>query len=379
MNFIFCIPERKKMENAPIDLGGILRSSTMSTRNVSYSSSQSADVQDQFVDDRYKAGMEVLCALLTIIGVCGNIVTFFTIIWSKKMHTVTYTVVASLAPPDIISLVFGYCFVYRLQDEFFLRSYTLRAVVRGIGMAGEHASAAHMVFLAGVRCLMIAKPLWCHANLRPKNIMMASCAIWLFSVCFASGVMTFVYLSESGHFDQKTILFTFFTLSIYLFCIPPIFILIFHCLKIRIVKRSKAMRRSQLSSQMSMVFLLILIAYIVTCAADLVYQLAALGNNILEKSFQVTKVMFYVQYGIYVLWMIHYSLNPFIYFFVSPQVKVFIQELCNDNKNYWSSVKIRKSNIYTVKESNFSTSSTNSAIFSNSCIGVFHKKEYFSM
>lgn len=328
-----------------------------------------------FEDKEYRGVIEVICTFLTVVGVCGNITTFFTTICKKRLHSVTYTVVACLTLPDAISLVLGYCFIYRFQDEVFLNSYILRLVIRGVGMAAEHGSAAHMVFLAAIRCLLIAKPLWCHANLRPKNIIVVSAFLWFYSVCFASGLVTIVYLYQHGYFDRQTMLYIFFGLSIYLFFLPPVLIFIFHCLKVRAVKKSMAVQRSSLSSQMSRVFLVILIAYIATCTADLAYQIISLRKNLFKASFELDKIMFYLQYGMYVLWMIHYSLNPFIYFFISPPVKTLLQKLCAGSILPRGSNTIKHRSSYVVSGENISASSKNSVTFSTDSNTVL--KDYF--
>jgi hypothetical protein len=249
-------------------------------------------------------------------------------------------------------------------------------MIRGLGVAAEHASAAHMVFLAVIRCQLIARPLWCHANLRPKHIILVSASLWFYSVCFASGVVITVHLYRNGHFDRQTMLFIFFGIAIYLFFLPPVLIFIFHCLKVRAVKKSMAIQRSSLSSQMSKVFLVILTAYIVTCTADLAYQIITLRKQLFKSSFELEKSLFYLKYGMYVLWMVHYSLNPVVYFFISPPAKTLFQKLGAGSILPWSpkTIKRRRSS-YMVSGDTMSVSPKTSVTFATDSNTVL--KDYF--
>lgn len=293
---------------------------------ISPSGNVTENMTSLFEDAAYKQKMEIASTILTVIGVLGNIVTFVTISVNKRLHTVTYTMIACIAPADTTALVFGYCFIYRLGD--FPDSYVLRLVIRGIGLAGEHSSAAHMVFLGAIRCLLIARPVWSLSNLTPKRIVFISTILWIFSICFASGLTSFFYISDRGYVDQSTVLYTIFIVGIYLLGFPLILITVFHCIKIRSILRSSVIGRVHLSSKMSKVFLLILVVYAVSSTADLVYYIVVLRKYLIENSTEADQALYYAIYAVYFLWMIHYSLNPFLYFFVSPKVRSLLSGMC---------------------------------------------------
>jgi hypothetical protein len=279
-----------------------------------------------FEDATYRHNMEIASTILTVIGVLGNVVTLVTIGVNKKLRSVTYTIIACIAPADAIALIFGYCFIYRVDDV--TNSYALRLVVRGINLAGEHCSAAHMVFLGAIRCLLIARPVWSLLNLTPKRIVFISGLLWLFSIAFASGLTVFFHISHRGYVDKNTVVYTVFIVGFYLLCFPLILISVFHCIKIRSVLRSSAIQRVSLSSNMSKVFILILVVYAVSCTADLVYYIVILRKYLIKRSLETDQSLYYAMHALYFVWMIHFSMNPFLYFFVSPQVRRLIYNMC---------------------------------------------------
>lgn len=183
--------------------------------------------------------MRVMIPVLTVFGIFGNIVAFVKIVSDKRLHTHTYFAVAALIMSDLISVgLYGmHVLVYlsfEVKEELFEKFFMSAT------FGSTHASAAHVVFLVGLRYYCVVKPIH-YETLSKRILLKISCILWVLSVCFA-----IVYYILRFHSDLD-VLPTVLLFRGYLLFLPICFIIYFHLKKIMVIRSVSFSRKLRTS------------------------------------------------------------------------------------------------------------------------------------
>ena len=324
-----CISNNVTVTNSPFN-------ATTVQPGVNNSENASKCIADDNYDDerrrqRYDDPIFLACAegvntFLTGIGLVGNSFTILKIAADKTLHRPTYVAIWNLAIADFFSLAFGYIDAYRLPKAFWQHPVKY-GIFSAVQISFEHSSGAHTVFMAVLRYLLICKPLWSKMHLTNGMTMKISICLWIYSMAAGSAYGTYVYYYFADLIQGlSTFLAIEITKAAYFFVFPTSLVLIFHSLKICALKTAFASNR-ELSRRMSRMLLVILTIYNITCLADIMFRGLIVWDLALGFSETSEIVLFYMTDGVFFLWMLHYAINPFIYFVFSPPVRRLVNTL----------------------------------------------------
>ncbi|XP_062579187.1 galanin receptor 2b-like [Saccostrea cucullata] len=241
----------------------------------------------------------VLVVTITLLGIIGNVLTLVKLTWDKNFQGTVFVVIRTIIFTDVVNLL-----LYVAHAGFKFGNFRLEKVpcatflVIFYGIA--HASAAHVVFLFGLRCYMVSEPIKFN-QLRKRNIIVSSAAIWIVSILFST--FYFVLRYKAGIQTPSSVIITF---RLYLIIVPALLIIIFHVKKIHRLKRSMSKHNIEHNIiKMSFVTSLILIVYMSSAVLFLVCYIFSLYRfESKEKEFLVIAQL---------AWLLNAVLSPFIY------------------------------------------------------------------
>ncbi|XP_061182566.1 uncharacterized protein LOC133190899 [Saccostrea echinata] len=241
----------------------------------------------------------VLVVTITVIGIVGNVLTLVKITWDKKFQGTVFVVIRTIIFTDIVNLI-----LYLVHAGFKFGNFRLEEVpcatflVVFYGVA--HASAAHVVFLFGLRCYMVSEPMKFN-QLRKRTIIVSSAAIWVLSILFST--FYFVLRYKAGIQTPSYVIIVF---RVYLIIVPVLLIIIFHVKKIHLLKHTLSKHNIEHNIiKMSLVTSLILIVYMSSAFLFLVcYILSLYKSKIIEEQFLLVAQL---------AWLLNAVMSPFIY------------------------------------------------------------------
>ena len=287
--------------------------------------------------------------LLFTSGFVGNIVTVCVISCWRKLHTPTYTMIACLAVSDAYSLVIMtlhyltnillliFCSQYKeimSPSAFPVKLVTFNAFA-GLG---RYNAGMQLCVFACLRFTAIVHPLKYKTYCTCKSVIVVSVvasAIILISCAVISTLNNVLrriyYCAIHG---------SMYTLN---FIVPTSIFILLHCLKLRALRRSPALRNNS-SSRMNIVLLVLMSVYTISCTSTLIGNILACHMNIYS-----THINFFISMS----FLFNCAANPFLYFFSSPPILQFFRKmwhrLCN-------TCEVRGGNAQEIEMNNIPTS-----------------------
>lgn len=270
---------------------------------------------NQTISSLYETELILLCVstVIVVIGVLGNSLTIGLIVCEKKFHTPTYVAIACLSFSDMTALTFSYLF--KCVYPFSMVSFV---VLSGISISCLHVSTCHVVLFAILRYLIVAHPLWSRRHVRIKAVLITSLFLWMYGVTY--GVFHLMVLEKSS--SRSVTIAVDRTLEI---IVPLAFILVFHCLKIRHLKRSETPLISRQANRMFKVTSVIACAYFVTMTPIWTVVILIALDTFGEEPPGYMSIIFTISVLIYLL---NFVIDPFIYFVFTPKFRKQILIRC---------------------------------------------------
>lgn len=131
--------------------------------------------------------INIICAVIAVLGGIGNIVTIVIISYQSKLHTPTFVVIKCLAVSDFFGL-FTFSFQYFTSVLTFLRrqnTSTYANLFEIIVNAVYLNSPSHVLLLCAVRYLLVVHPLDSRRYLTVTVVSLGSLTSWILSFVFA--------------------------------------------------------------------------------------------------------------------------------------------------------------------------------------------------
>ncbi|XP_061182568.1 CX3C chemokine receptor 1-like [Saccostrea echinata] len=255
----------------------------------------------------------VLVVTITVLGIIGNVLPLVKMTWNKNFQGTVFVVIRTIIITDIVNLI-----LYLVHAGFELDDFRLEKVpcatflVVFYGVA--HTSAAHVVFLFGLRCYMVSEPIKFN-QLRKRTIIVSSAAIWVLSILFS--IFYFVLRYKSGIQTPSYVIIVF---RVYLIIVPVLLIIFFHVKKIHRLKSTLSKHNIEHNIiKMSLVMSLILIVYMSSAILFLVcYILSLYRFKSTEKQFLIVAQL---------AWLLNAVLSPFIYVVSAPSFHKYFKYL----------------------------------------------------
>lgn len=274
------------------------------TENVSPQNIQNGDT----VKEAIEIIAYVFATICVIFGTFGNFVTILRVVCDKALYKPTYIVIAGLALADFLHLIVRYFVTYQVTR--YTQPYIILSFVTDLTV---HQSVSHIVLLSGLRYAMTVNPLTSLIRITPKRAMVTSNGLW-----FLSGVYAFLFNYIRYYSGIKVTRMFFLGFAAYLVFVPMIFIVTFHYLKIRGLKKKENLTLHQQYSKhsrnirrMSKIAGIVIIVYIVTMLPFWMYWIINPLSN--EGSFK-----YHVLPILRAVCFLNFTCNPYIYFVYSP-------------------------------------------------------------
>lgn len=263
-----------------------------------------------------------ISTVIFVVGILGNTLTIGLVLYEKKFHTPTFTAIACLSISDLIALILS----YMAKCIFPFSKYPVITLSR-VALSCLHVSTCHVIMFAILRYLIIAYPLWSRRHLRVKVVLITSLLLWMYGATY--GVIHKVMVENT--YSGKIIVFI---VDRFLeIVVPLVLILIFHCLKIRHIKRCDSQVISIQSKRMFKMTSVIACAYFVTMMPIWIVCVL-IGTNTFRG--QLPSNMYAVFVASVLIHLLNFVIDPFIYFIFTPIFRKQIMKYCkcSDGKTY---------------------------------------------
>ena len=261
-------------------------------------------------------------------GFIGNIVTVCVISCWRKLHTPTFTMIACLATSDAYSLL-SYTLETYTNIKYFLtcelRTFVFFYCWLTLFFLGRFNAGMQLSLLACLRFTAIVYPLKFKTYCTCKAVLVMS--IFVSVIILIITIVFMVLLSYKIHIGLETLAIVIYAVN---FIVPSSIFTVLHCLKLRALRRSPALK-SNSSLKMNIVVSIVLSVYIISSGSLMV-------SGILTKASIITRFQFHLVASL--SFLINCAVNPFIYFFSSPPIVQLFRKIwhrlcpkCSNNGN----------------------------------------------
>ncbi|KAK3090886.1 hypothetical protein FSP39_015471 [Pinctada imbricata] len=263
-----------------------------------------------------------LLGAVAAFGAVLNILLIIIFILDKRLQRPIYIGIPLLALPDMLFLLaklstIAFSDFFR-QKETSSQDFVLIQTVNCIMVSSYFSSASHVVLLSVQQYIYIAYPLKSGVWFKNTKVIVTSAITW--SVCVVFGI-TYVYIVVINKVNNRMLASKFNIVLTFIITILPVLILVvLHFLKKRVLMSSMVTRPQRSVRKMARVVSFVIAGYLITTTPVNI-------KDIIEVTFGYLKeTWFVIFYEVStILLYLNYSVNPFIYFFSTPQ---FRRALC---------------------------------------------------
>lgn len=255
----------------------------------------------------------ILTPIIQIIGVLGNIIVIFKILCDKKLHTITFVTLASLAVAD--GLVLSSFLTAYFIGRFLKLPETVKLLYTVCNLA-VFSSGFHVSFIAVVRYFVIVHPLKTFVYFKVKNIVVCSCCIYFLSSIIA-GV---------DYAVEDTLEFTIAMWAIYY--LPMAITILLHLKKFRHLQKNNSqessLRKNSANSSkglsvMSRIIIVVFLSSILLPLPACILAILKYGGIRVSKNIGIFVSIFFT---------LNSCINPFLYCFMSPKFRKSLKTSC---------------------------------------------------
>ncbi|XP_061179199.1 C-C chemokine receptor type 5-like [Saccostrea echinata] len=250
-------------------------------------------------------------------GLTGNFIAFVKIVFSKKLHTPTFAAIGCLALPDLFMIIHCYIISFTniesyLRDKFYFDQHLVSVCdfYDSLFYMTYYCSLGHVIFLSIVRYLLITDPLRSKNYLTVSFVARYSIIIWCISFILSISTVALFMVDMNLTKDESYLILAI--LRAIVGFIPICIIIILHYLKLKTLRNSTV--NGHVQNRMS--FIVVVILSVFTS-----YQIFVIFKPILwvlDLKFNIAKSVQNTFYSVSQLFaFLHFSCNPYIYFFIS--------------------------------------------------------------
>ena len=260
-------------------------------------------------------------------GFIGNIVTVCVISCWRKLHTPTFTMIACLAVSDAYSLLSHTLDTNTNIRSFLwckLRSFVFYYCLRTYVSLGRFNAGMQLSLLACLRFTAIVYPLKFKTYCTCKAVIVMSIIVSVITL-----IISIVFIVVIYSYRIEIISVTYVVIYAINFIVPSSIFTVLHCLKLRALRRSPALK-SNSSLKMNIVVSIVLSVYIISSGSMMMSIILASLYLWPDSLHLVVNLTF----------LINCAVNPFIYFFSSPPIVQLFRKIwhrlcpkCSNNGN----------------------------------------------
>ena len=260
-------------------------------------------------------------------GFIGNIVTVCVISCWRNLHTPTFTMIACLATSDAYSLLSYTLNMYTNIYLFLickLRILVLEYCWRTLSFLGRFNAGMQLSLLACLRFTAIVHPLKFKTYCTCKAVIVMSIIVSVIML-----IISIVFIVVFYSYGNEISSVTYVVVYAVNFIVPSSLFTVIHCLKLRALRRSPALK-SNSSLKMNIVVSIVLSVYIISSGSMMI-------SGILESLYLWP---YSLRLVVNLSFLINCAVNPFIYFFSSPPIVQLFRKIwhrlcpkCSNNGN----------------------------------------------
>jgi hypothetical protein len=258
------------------------------------------------------------------LGLVGNLSTILKIWSDKKFHTPTFAVIRCLAFADFLSIMQFYVVAFTNIVEACARYNVVIAIVLLIAFEVFYfSSLGHMILLSMVRYLITVHPLQSKIHLTASVVTLWSVTVWIMSLVLSLCELVYpimgIFYGQSGNLQTiiTTLIWSQTFISLIRAFLPFCILITLHCLKMKSLRSSTASKKTK--KKMNLIMTVILSVF-------LTFQTMVIVSNtlvvlryygILSSNDFKARLMIHLNEVAILLGFVHFSCNPYIYFFFS--------------------------------------------------------------
>ena len=260
-------------------------------------------------------------------GLIGNVVTVCVISCWRKLHTPTFTMIACLAASDTYSLLSYTLNTYTNIDFFLwckLPTLVFDYCLRTLFFLGRFNAGMQLSLLACLRFTAIVYPLKFKTYCTCKAVIVMSI---IGSVIML--ISSIVFIDVLYRYGNEIDSVTYGVVYAVNFIVPSSIFMVLHCLKLRALRRSPALK-SNSSLKMNIVVSIVLSVYIISSGSMMMSGILFVAR--------IPRFQFHLVASL--SFLINCAVNPFIYFFSSPPFVQLLRRIlhrlrpkCSNNEN----------------------------------------------
>ena len=204
--------------------------------------------------------------------------------------------------------------VYILAGEYLNEMFILKQTVNTVIISAYFSSATHVVLLSLQQYIFLAYPLKSNVWFRNIKVIMVSALTW--TICISLGVV-YVYVVVVNQDTNKSLASIFNIVMTFLITLIPVgFLTMLHFLKRNVLTNALVHRPNKTVRKMARVVRLVIAGYLLTTTPVNIKDIIEVSVGFLNETwfvllYQISTVLLYL----------NYTVNPFIYFFSTPQFR----------------------------------------------------------
>ena len=262
--------------------------------------------------DYFYTSVNIVSLILFVIGFIGNIATFVSVLCCGTLRNPTYILISSLSVADTCCLL-----MKRLARSYnVIKEVVSFQAFLSVAIALFHVSTAHVIALNVLRLYMMKNPLEFMQKMTKKKTLLYIFACYLVGIVFGSVV--YILFTQRGVKQKLTEILV--SLAVMEIVIPQITLLIIHLIKVRVLRNSAVSQCYMMPHirKLSKMTCIIILTNVLTI---LPLWIGVVALSLVKDHYKAIIIRCYYIAASFIFIILHHSINPIIFFFVSKPYK----------------------------------------------------------
>ena len=264
--------------------------------------------------DYFNTSVNIISIFLFVVSFIGNIATCFSVFCCGKLRKPTYILIASMSVADTCCLL-----MQRLGRSYYIVKHVLSfQAFLFVASAPFHVSTAHVIALSVLRLYMMKNPLEFMHKMTKKKTLLYIFACYLVGIVFGSVV--YILFTQRGVKQKLTEILV--SLAVMEIVIPQITLLTIHLIKVRVLLNS-AVSQCYVMPHIRKLSKMTCIIILTNVLTILPLWIGVVALSLVKDHDKAIFVRCYYIATAFSFIILHHSINPIIFFFVSKPWKNF--------------------------------------------------------
>ena len=260
----------------------------------------------------FNTSVNIVSLILFVIGFIGNIATFVSVLCCGTLRMPTYILIASLSVVDTCCLL-----IKRLGRSYnVIKEVVSFQAFLSVSSALFHASTAHVIALSVLRLYMMKNPLEFKHKMTKRGTLLHIFVCYLMGTVFGSVV--YILFTQNGVNEKLTVLLI--CLAVMEIVIPQITLLIIHLIKVRVLRNS-AVSQLHVTPHIRKLSKMICIIILTNVLTIFPLWIGVVALSLVKDHDKAIIIRCYYIAASFIFIILHHSINPIIFFFVSKPYK----------------------------------------------------------